>query len=81
MLERASMNSRPRFMSANIIGIGRGVQIESAINSASVGVRINSVGDAEEGRTGSLMNSFTPSAIGCRSPKGPTMLGPFRSCM
>lgn len=27
------------------------------------------------------MKSFTPSATGCNSPYGPTMLGPFRSCM
>lgn len=27
------------------------------------------------------MNSFIPSATGCNSPYGPTVLGPFRSCM
>lgn len=36
--------------------------------SASVGVMRNKSGDALEGRMGSLINSLTPSAIGCRSP-------------
>lgn len=35
---------------------------------AMVGATINRIGDAFEGRTGSLINSFTPSAIGCSSP-------------
>lgn len=33
------------------------------------------------GFRGSLVKSFTASAKGCNSPHGPTMLGPFRSCM
>lgn len=48
---------------------------------ASIGVKRNSTGEEVDGRTGSLMNSLTPSAIGCRSPYGPTMFGPFRSCI
>ena len=31
---------------------------------ASIGARRNRIGEAVEGRTGSLVNSFTPSAIG-----------------
>lgn len=31
---------------------------------ASIGVRRNKTGEEVEGRTGSLINSFTPSAIG-----------------
>lgn len=58
-----------------------GAHIIRASNRAMVGARIKSVGDACVGRIGSLINSLTPSAIGCRSPKGPTMFGPFRSCM
>lgn len=27
------------------------------------------------------MNSFKASAIGCSTPYGPTMFGPFRSCI
>ena len=29
----------------------------------------------------SLKNSFTPSAIGCSRPNGPTTFGPLRSCI
>lgn len=35
---------------------------------AMVGATINKMGDAFDGRIGSLINSFTPSAIGCRRP-------------
>lgn len=64
MLDIASINSRPRFISASVCGIGIGAQISIAINSAIVGVRINRVGDDDDGRMGSLINNFTPSAIG-----------------
>lgn len=36
--------------------------------SARIGVAKNRNGEDVEGRTGSLINSFTPSAMGCRSP-------------
>ncbi len=36
--------------------------------SASMGVRRNRTGEEVEGRTGSLIKSFTPSAIGCNRP-------------
>ena len=36
--------------------------------SASMGVAKNKRGDEVEGRTGSLMKSLTPSAMGCSSP-------------
>lgn len=49
--------------------------------NARIGVARNRNGEDVEGRTGSLMNSFTPSAMGCRSPYGPTTFGPFRSCI
>lgn len=47
-------------------GYGRGMGAHSVMASvrASIGVRINRMGDEVEGRTGSLMNSLTPSAIG-----------------
>lgn len=41
----------------------------------------NRRGEEVEGRTGSLMNSLTPSAAGWSSPNGPTMFGPFRDCI
>lgn len=53
----------------------------SARRRASIGVVMNRRGVDVEGRMGSLMNSLTPSATGCSSPKGPTMFGPFRDCM
>lgn len=62
-------------------GRGSGVQMVIARRRANIGVIINRYGDEVEGRIGSLMNSFTPSATGCKRPKGPTMLGPFRVCM
>lgn len=39
-----------------------------AIVRASIGVKRNRTGEEVEGRTGSLINSFNPSAIGWRSP-------------
>lgn len=41
-----------------------GPHISRASSSAKVGVRINSIGDEALGRSGSLANSFTPSATG-----------------
>lgn len=80
-LDMANRNSRPRFRSAREKGRGSGVQIEIARSRASIGVAMNRIGEDVDGRIGSLMNNFTPSARGCRSPYGPTMLGPFRPCM
>lgn len=63
-LDMASRNRMPRFRSASENGIGRGVQIEIARVRASIGVIINRIGEEVDGRIGSLMNSFTPSASG-----------------
>ena len=75
------MNSTPRFRSVIGYGIGIGIQRVMARVRASIGVARNRIGEDAYGRTGSLMKSFTPSAIGCSRPYGPTMFGPFRSCM
>lgn len=80
-LDIASKNRRPRLRSARGNGRGRGVQIVSASRRASRGVMVNRSGEDVDGWMGSLMNSFTPSATGCRRPNGPTMLGPFRACI
>ena len=80
-LDMARRKRRPRFRSARENGRGRGAQIVIASRRASMGVMIKRNGEAVDGRMGSLMNSFTPSATGCNSPKGPTMFGPFRACM
>lgn len=80
-LDIVSRNSRPRLRSARGNGRGRGVQIVSASSRASMGVVMNKRGEDVDGWMGSLINSFTPSATGCRRPNGPTMFGPFRACM
>lgn len=61
--------------------MGSGIHIISARVSASVGAIINRASDDVRGCIGSLVNSLTASAIGCSSPYGPTMFGPFRSCI
>lgn len=80
-LDMARRNRRPRFRSVRGNGRGRGIQIVMASSRASIGVIMNRSGEDVEGRTGSLMNSFTPSATGCKSPNGPTMFGPLRACI
>lgn len=77
----ARRNSRPRFRSARENGRGRGIQIVSARSRANIGVMRKRSGEEVEGRIGSLIKSFTPSATGCSRPNGPTMLGPFRACI
>ena len=77
----ARRNSSPRLRSARGNGSGRGNQIVRARSSARIGVIMKRKGEEVDGRIGSLMNSFTPSATGWSRPKGPTMFGPFRACM
>lgn len=67
-LDIASRKSKPRLRSARENGRGSGVQIEIARSRASIGVAINKIGEDVDGRIGSLINSFTPSARGCNSP-------------
>lgn len=58
----------PRFRSVTGCGIGIGVHSIIAKVRASIGVIKNRKGEEVEGRTGSLINSLTPSAMGCSSP-------------
>lgn len=58
----------PRFRSVKECGKGIGVHNSRASVRAKIGVARNRSGEDVEGRTGSLMNSLMPSAIGCRSP-------------
>lgn len=81
MPDMAMMNSRPKFMLVSGRGIGMGAQVVSARVSAMIGERVNRIGDESVGFVGSFRISFTPSAIGCSRPSGPTRFGPFRSCM
>lgn len=48
--------------------MGIGAHRVMARVSASMGVARNKNGDDVEGRTGSLIKSLTPSAMGCSSP-------------
>lgn len=61
--------------------MGRGIHKLRARVRDRVGAIINRVVEVARGRRGSLINSFIASANGCRMPYGPTMFGPFRSCM
>lgn len=54
----------PRFRSARGNGSGSGAQVVRARTRASIGIRINRSGEEVEGRMGSLVNSFSPSANG-----------------
>lgn len=63
-LDMARINRIPRFRSAIGYGRGIGVQRARARVRAAIGVRRKRAGEEVDGRTGSLMNSFTPSAMG-----------------
>ena len=67
-LDRARRNKMLRFKSRIGWGIGRGAQSKRARVRANVGANKKRVGEEVDGRTGSLINSLTPSAIGWRSP-------------
>lgn len=67
-LERASTNKIPRLRSVTGYGIGIGAQSVRASVSARTGVIRNRKGEEVDGRTGSLIKSFTPSAMGWRRP-------------
>ena len=58
----------PRFRLVTGWGIGIGDQRASARVRAKTGVARKRKGDEVEGRTGSLIKSFTPSAMGWRRP-------------
>lgn len=53
-----------RFRSVTGWGRGTGAHKVSASVRANIGASRNKMGEEEEGRTGSLINSLTPSAIG-----------------
>lgn len=67
-LDIASMNSTPRFMLISGYGIGRGIHIVMASVSAIIGAIMNMEVDDVAGRSGSFVNSFSASAIGCNRP-------------
>lgn len=63
-LEIARIISSPRLSSRRGFGMGRGAQMRSASKSARVGIAMKSVMEEVVGRSGSLVNNLTPSAIG-----------------
>jgi len=58
----------------------KGITTQLAKDRANVkiGENLNIIGFALRGIMVSLSKSFTPSAIGCNSPKKPVTLGPCR---
>ena len=67
-LDNARINRIPRFISASGNGRGIGVQRVRASVRAIIGAKRNRMGEEVDGRTGSFMKSFNPSAMGWRSP-------------
>lgn len=80
-LETARIKRMLRFKSECGIGSGSGAHTIIARVRAKVGANKNRTWDDDDGRIGSLVNNFTPSAIGWSSPKGPIILGPLRCCI
>lgn len=81
MPDMAIMKSRPRFMLVSASGIGIGAQEIRARDRAMIGDSVNRTGDERVGLVVSFVINFRPSAIGWSRPRGPTKLGPLRSCM
>lgn len=67
-LDSAKIKRMLRLRSATEWGRGMGAQMVRARVNARIGATRNRRGEDEEGRTGSLINNFRPSAIGCKSP-------------
>lgn len=55
--------------------------VSRAVIMAMAGPSTKSLRLAMAGMKSSFMIIFSPSATGCRRPKGPARLGPIRSCM
>lgn len=79
--DMAMINNRPRFMLVSALGIGIGAHEIMDSESAMIGDSVKRIGDERVGFVVSFVISLRPSAIGCSSPRGPTKLGPFRSCI
>ncbi len=56
-------------------------QATSARMKVIIGAITNTARFAPDGMIVSFRNSFSPSAIGCSSPNGPTTFGPLRRCI
>jgi len=64
----AKTNNTAKFNSMKASIRGTGIQSKRAKMRANIGAKKNTLGLDEEGLIGSLINSLTPSAIGCRRP-------------
>lgn len=62
-------------------GMGSGIHMVRASVRARFGAIMNINMEDVRGRRGSLVKSFTASAIGWSKPYGPTTFGPLRSCI
>jgi hypothetical protein len=67
-LEVAKINRIPKFMLIRGCGIGNGIHIMRARESARVGAMENSSGEEASGHIGSLINSFSALTNGWRMP-------------
>lgn len=67
-LDVARINKAPRFMLTNEWGMGIGIHMDRARIRARVGAVMNRRVEEVDGRSGSLMNNFSASAIGWRIP-------------
>src|SRR6267142_4653474 len=76
----ARMYSSPALMSASTTSGAKGITAHAASAGVSIstGASRNRPLFALVGTMISFISSFTPSAIGCSSPAGPTRLGPMR---
>ena len=73
----------PTLMSASTQPSSKGITAQPIRlrMKVSMGAAMNTTRLAPDGRMVSLNSSLTPSAMGWSRPKGPTTLGPLRSCM
>lgn len=67
-LDIANMNNTPRFILIKGYGMGRGIHIVRASDRAKIGAIMNIDAEDVSGHSGSLVNNFTASAIGCSRP-------------
>lgn len=67
-LDNARINSMLRLRSVTASGMGRGAHRVKASVSARVGAATKRKGEEVEGRTGSLIKSLIPSAMGWSNP-------------
>src|SRR6185295_19589782 len=83
-LETASTSSNPIFTSAITAQSGPNGTTEKTMKAeatAIYGAKKKIQRSALSGMKSSLTRSLMPSAIGCKSPQGPTRIGPNLACM